>query len=375
MSDFQIGLLVIGALIVIGVYGFGFWQQRQYRRKFRGVFNVNRTDVLTKDPTVKIAVPDVACAIETPLEEISERDEIPLENEAVMPVIEELIEHKTNFVADGVCDLIEPSRDYIATFNLNFPQNCDFLATVWDRRFVFGKSIVVCALNVNNLNWERVVQESRATYTTFRVSMQLVDRNGSASEAKLTSFYELMKQIAQQLAIEVDIADVASTLKRAIALDEFCAKSDQIIGINITLKDGKPMFASEISEIVHLLDFSLQADGKFHLLDENGQTRFVLADSSEAPFQHHTLNQTRVHSLTLLLDVPRVTSPVLRFEQMALLAQELATELKGLVVDDNGRELKPQSITQIQAQIAEIEADMSAGGIVPGSAQARRLFS
>jgi FtsZ-interacting cell division protein ZipA len=369
MSDFQLGLLALGILLVLGVYGYGFWQQRQYRRKFKGAFDANRTDVLAKSIPTEIASPVLEDA-EHSLD-FTHLDDPVAAPEADQP----LPELTTNFVADGACDLIEQAYDYIAIFNLDLPQNCDFLATVWDRRFVFGKSIVVCGLNVNNLNWERVVQESRATYTTFRVAMQLVDRNGPASEAKLTSFYELTQQISKQLVADLDISDVADASKRAIKLDTFCAKADQIIGINIHIKEGRSLFASEVAQVVQLLDFSLQADGKFHLLDGEGHTLFTLGESGEVMLQHHTLNQTRVQSLTLLLDVPRVAAPVVLFEQMAVLAQQLASELKGIVVDDNGRELSPVSLTRIQAQVNDIEADMLAGGIVAGSAQARRLFA
>jgi FtsZ-interacting cell division protein ZipA len=66
---------------------------------------------------------------------------------------------------------------------------------------------------------------------------------------------------------------------------------------------------------------------------------------------------------------------VVIFEQMALLAHQLASELKGVVIDDNGRELSPISISQIQSKVHDIEVDMLAGGIVAGSAQARRLFA
>lgn len=368
MSDFQLGLLALGVLLVLSVYVHGFWQQRQYRRKFKAAFDANRTDALTKT-TIETPLPSVEDT-EHSLD-FTHLDETLTESH----LDQDAPELTTNFVADGVCELIETAYDYIAIFNLDLAQNCDFLATVWDRRFVFGKSIVVCGLNVNNLNWERVVQESRATYTTYRVAMQLVDRNGPASEAKLTSFYELMQQIGQQVSASVDISDVADALKRAIKLDAFCAKSDQIIGINLRIKEGRSLFASEVAEIVQLLNFSLQADGKFHLLDGEGHTVLTLGDSGEVMLQHHTLNQTRVQSLTLLLDVPRVATPVVIFEQMALLAHQLASELKGVVIDDNGRELSPISISQIQSKVHDIEVDMLAGGIVAGSAQARRLFA
>ena len=363
MSDLQLGLIVIGLTVVVGVYGFGFWQQRKLRRKFANL-DLPRADVLSPEAPVSTSRGKEAVA-EPTLDLDSLGQETP----------QLISESATSFVSDGMCELVESASDYIALFNLDSAQNCDFLASLWDRRFVFGKSILVCGLNVSTQNWERVVQESRATYATFRVALQLVDRGGPASESRLNNFYDLMQQIAEQLAVEVDISPVTDALRRATKLDQLCAKVDQMIGINIRIKDGKSLFASEVEQIVQLLNFSLQADGKFHLLDENGQTLFTLGDRSEQPFQHHTLNQARVQSLTLFLDVPRVTQPVMCFEGMATLAQQLANELKGSVVDDNGRELLVASIAHIQGQVSVIEADMLAGGITPGSAEALRLFA
>lgn len=360
MSELQIGLLAIGIVVVIGVYGYGFWQQRQYRRKFGGMFDTQRPDVLGQEVTES---PQPAAGLaQEPLLDLTA---LEAEAEAVSPV----------FSTDSLCDQLEGKTDYIATFTLPAPQNCEFLAPLWDRRFVFGKSVNVCGMSPADGQWERIVPESRASYATFRVALQLVDRTGAVSEARLDSFHELMQQIVRQLGVELEIASVADALQRAQQLDEFCANADRMIGLNILMREGSQPFASEIAQIVQLLGFSLQADGSFHLLDGHGQTLYTLGDCSAAPFQHHTLNQTRVQCLTLLLDVPRVTQPVARFDEMAALAEQLAKELKGALVDDNRRELSEASIAHIRAQVLSTEADMLAGGIPPGSAQALRLFS
>jgi FtsZ-interacting cell division protein ZipA len=76
-----------------------------------------------------------------------------------------------------------------------------------------------------------------------------------------------------------------------------------------------------------------------------------------------------------LLDVPRVENPGNQFDQMIHAARELAKELQSSVVDDHRVLLNDSSLARIRTQIAEVEAKMRAQGIVPGSAQARRLFS
>jgi FtsZ-interacting cell division protein ZipA len=82
-----------------------------------------------------------------------------------------------------------------------------------------------------------------------------------------------------------------------------------------------------------------------------------------------------VDSLTLLLDIPRVSEPVRRFDEMVALAQELGQMLRATMADDQRVALSEGAIAQIRAQIAATEKLMLAGHITPGSAQALRLFS
>ena len=80
-------------------------------------------------------------------------------------------------------------------------------------------------------------------------------------------------------------------------------------------------------------------------------------------------------SLTLLLDIPRVNEPARRFDEMVLLAQELAKALRTTMVDDQRVALSDGALAQIRAQVVANEELMLAGHITPGSAQALRLFS
>ena len=64
-----------------------------------------------------------------------------------------------------------------------------------------------------------------------------------------------------------------------------------------------------------------------------------------------------------------------RFDQMTVLARQLADDLHAVVADDRRAALSEAGIKLIREQIATVEEKMLAVRIVPGSAQARRLFS
>ena len=79
--------------------------------------------------------------------------------------------------------------------------------------------------------------------------------------------------------------------------------------------------------------------------------------------------------ITLLLDVPRVEDPTLRFDQMMDVVRDLAEGLKLSIVDDHRVVLADSGLASTRTQVADVEASMKNNGIVPGSAQARRLFT
>jgi ZipA, C-terminal FtsZ-binding domain len=348
MSEFQLSLLVIGLIVVAGVYLYGFWQQWRYRR-----------DIVepVRSPS---AIPSVQSMPNNVL------------------IAETMLDHENDSgasAADEICGLLNEATDYVVTFLLKTPQTPDVLETLWQRRFDFGKSVNACGLNSISSLWERLIPESEQTYRAFRVALQLVDRSGSVSEMRLAGFHGLLSDIAGQLQVEVRLPSLDDALQRAQELDRFCADVDQMIGINLLTSGDRRLFGTEVASAAERMGMSLQSDGTFHLLDEYGATLFNLSASDGTLFQHHTLNQSRVDSLTFLLDIPRVSEPVRRLDEMVALAQELAKTLRTTMVDDQRVALSEGAIAQIRAQVASTEDLMLVGHITPGSAQALRLFS
>lgn len=351
MSELQISLLAIGIIVVIAVYLYGYWQQRQYRRHFGNAFKPQREDALYHDS--RPARTSAAGASD------------PLDGGEPM---------RAN-AADEPCSLLDERTDYIAGI---YPKNlcgADVLAPLWQRRFDFGKSVNACGQNAETGNWEKVIADSPLTYSAFRIGVQLANRSGAVTEARLYSFGELARDIGERLQAETELPDIDAALQRAQALDAFCAEVDQMIGLNLLPAGVRALPGNDVARVAELHGLELQADGAFHLLDGRGHTVFSLSNYDNAPFQHHTLKQTRVNGLTLLLDVPRVEQPAQRFDELVALARTMAADLRAEVVDDHRVAVQPAALTQIRARVAEIEERMLEGSIIPGSAQARRLFA
>jgi FtsZ-interacting cell division protein ZipA len=349
MSELQISLLAIGLVVVAGVFLYGQWQQWRYRR------------------SIGIPLHDQRAEVSPPERHKDTRTDERSDPLTSMPAMTE--------ADDETCGLLNDATDYVATLLLKTPSSADALDILWQRRFDFGKSVNACGLNASSGLWERLIPESPQTYRAFRLGLQLVDRSGSVSEMRLAGFRDLLNDIARQLKTEVRLPPLEDAVQRAQQLDRFCADVDQMIGINLLASGDRKLFGTEVASAAEHQGMSLQADGTFHLLDGHGVTLFNLSASDGSPFQHHTLNQSRVDSLTLLLDIPRVDKPVRRFDEMVGLAQELGKALRTTMADDQRVALSDGAIAQIRAQIAATENLMLDGHITPGSAQALRLFS
>ncbi len=349
MSELQIGLLIIGIVVVLTMYIYGALQQRRYRRRFNSAFNSRRGDALYHSSEGTVSPPPAAQA---------------------MPLAADEEEG-----AGNLCSTLDASSDYIAEISLRNPALPGLLAPLWQQRFDFGKRISVCGLNPANGMWEKVMAESRQQYVSFKLALQLADRNGPVTEAQLGAFRNLVRDLARVGAAEASLPDAADAVARAGWLDTFCAEVDHVIGLNILPGGDRLLLGSDVAQIAAQYELRLLADGFFHLLDAQGQIVFSLRNFDDSPFEQDDMDGMPVVGLSLQMDVPRVEMPARRFDELVTLARSIGEDLGAAVVDDHRMELGDGAIAMIRAQVAAIEKRMLADPIVPGSALARRVFS
>lgn len=391
MSELQTALLAIGLGVIVVIYLAGWWQQRQYRRKYGAMFKAQQSDALyqASAPAMlaeEVAIP-AALPTDVPLEPVTHHpialDEVVVEDaqldapkvELAPPVLAEVEEVSQPTRLDESCALLDVRSDFIIELKFAEPSPAAVLDGFWQRKFDFGKPVQVCGLTLQMQQWERAIAESQTLYTHAKLSLQLVDRGGAISQAKLADFRDLVLGIAKQIKAESSVPAVENTHAEALKLDVWCASVDQMVGVNLIPPGDRTLHGQRLEQAVNLFGLTLQSDGAFHALNAQGSSLFTLINQDTKPFQHHTLENCRVSGVTLLLDVPRVESPAQQFDQMMRVAHGLAQELQVNVVDDQRVLLSDAGIALIRAQITAVESKMLVNGIMPGSAQARRLFS
>lgn len=358
MSELQIALLSIGLVAIVAVYVFGWWQQGRYRRKFGAAFKTSHADALYHDSAVQ------------PVEHSYPSDLAEMVGVAVPAA-----EIPAAAVPEEPCMLLSVQSDFIIELVLLEPGPAAVLVGLWQRKFDFGKPVQVCGLKLATDEWERAIAESHTLYQRFHIALQLVDRGGAISAAKLADFSDLVLGVARHIKAHTTVPDIQGTYQRALELDAFCAEVDQMVGVNLVPTADRLIRATDIAHAAALHGMSLEADGAFHLLDAQGHSLFSLINQDTVPFQHHTLETFATAGVTLLLDVPRVEGPTLLFDRMMLVVRDLARELQLSIVDDHRVALGDSGLAGTRAQIASVEVSMRDNGIAPGSAQARRLFS
>lgn len=370
MSELQIALLAIGLGIVVTVYAIGWRQQRRYQRKFGAAFKSDHADALYQGSAEPAPQDNPEPVVDdTPVAE----DTITGETGEVTPPKKEA--SSIAISPDESSLLLDARSDFIIELRLEEASQAGILDGLWQRKFDFGKPVQVYGLLLNNQQWERAIAESHALYSRFRIALQLVDRGGAVSMVKLTDFRDLVMGIAKRIKADSVVPDIDEAHHLAIELDALCAEVDQMVGVNLLPPGERLLSGTKIAQAAALHGMTLESDGAFHLLDTNGHSLFTLINKDTKPFQHHTLENFSTTGITLLLDVPRVEDPAKQFDSMVHVAHELAKELQLNLVDDHLVVLSETGLARIHAQIAEIATKMADNGIIPGSPQARRLFS
>jgi hypothetical protein len=390
MSELQAALLAIGLGVVVAVYAFGWWKQRQYSRKFGAAFRQSHDDALYQvkiepvAPTIVQASEPVivnwdAMPVGAVVELPAVEDVLPVISvetvETPVAPVERFVPAEADSVSVGPCTLLDARCDFIIEVDPDEPCSAESLDVLWQRRGEFGKPVQVCGLTLNSVQWEKVAADSPSYYSKFHIAVQVVDRGGVISLAALGKFCDLVQGIADEIHADMSFPDTNATHRNAQAIDAFCAEVDQLVGVNLLPQGERPFNAGKIAQAAALLEMKLEADGAFHLHDAAGHSVITLVNQDSRPFQSHTLAHFSTPAVTLLLDVPRVENPAEVFDQLVQIAQSFARTLPANLVDDHRVQLTDAALARTRTQIVEVAAKMCARNISPGSTQARRLFS
>lgn len=364
MSDLQISLLIIGAVVIGGVYLFNWFQERRFRRKLGQAFEAQHDDILLDAPGSEAGRVEPQVSWNTtervePDPGIEPREERP---QAAAPL-------------SSSVPPFDAQMEYVAALEGTAPLPEAAIDEVRNRVAACGKPCRVVVLHAPGSEWAEPLRGGAEHYVKAAFGVQLVNRSGAITAAQLAMFCDAVRNVATRHGANAECPDTHAALARARELDEFCSDVDVAIGVNIVAAEGQSFAGQRIRAAAEAAGFKLEPDGLFHFRNERRQTLFTLDNHEPAPFLPERINRLTTSGVTLLLDVPRVEGGPGALDRMLEVGRSLARALGGRLVDDNRVALNDAGIARIREQLAQICARMDAFGVTAGGPRALRLFS
>jgi hypothetical protein len=360
MSDLQISLLAIGAVVIGGVFLFNWFQERQLRRKLERAFGAERDDVLLGRPAPGDA------KVEPQIGDAS-----PHEDEAATEQSVAAVSAREQPPIPG----IDHTMDYAAAIEADQPIPSGVVDELLGKTASCGKPWRAAGFNEQTRAWEPLERDSGNAYSRLRVALQLVNRSGPVNAAQLGAFCDAVRVCGERTGAHASCPDTERALAAARDLDGFCSEVDIAIGINIVAREGGSFTGTKIRMHAEAAGFKLEPDGVFRYRNDQRQTLFTLDNHEPAPFLPEQIKTLTTHGVTLLLDLPRVGDGVAVLQHMFDVGRGLARALDARMVDDNRVALNEAGIAKISQQLATIQETMRLRGISAGSERALRLFS
>jgi hypothetical protein len=381
ISDFQLVLIGIIAVIIVGVVVYNRWQEAKYKRRAESAFSApSREDALFTPPAAGRVEPSfdgMAADEAAALEELTRPIVVGAEASSGAADLDTREPTAARAIVRGSAaelqPCINPEIDSVATMLADTPVDADIYAPVIAESAAISPRIVWEGMTGGL--WQVIDPTLDVAYRELRAGLQLADRGGATDEATIAAFHEAMGRYAIQLGAVAQREEVSEARRRAQMVDQFCAETDIEVAINVQGKNGVTFAATKLRGLAEAQGLKALPGGEFALHDDYGRVLFTLRNGhpQEAPGLRG--EQPYFTLLSFALDVPRTPAPNQNFERMFTLALQFADVLHGEVVDDNKRILTANGRKVIGETIHGIVGEMQARNVVPGSAVALRLYA
>jgi FtsZ-interacting cell division protein ZipA len=366
MSDLQIGLAMLGGAVVAGVFGYNWWQERQFRQRAREAFSESHDDILLQRED------DTAGPSASPRTD-------PLGEARIEPRMEPAATASGGALERSgkplhASDQPETDIDYVVEIRAGEFISPEPIAALCEGLAGLGRKATFSGFNYQTKAWEALTLDE-ARFTSVRAAIQLADRSGPLDSGQLTRFAEIVKAAAHDMSAIAELPDFAAALERAGDLDNFCSEVDVLVGLNVIARTGQVFHGTKIRALAEASGLQLQPSGVFVLKDEQGGVLFSLDNQEPDPFLADKVRNMMTPGITFLLDVPRIANGIRTFDRMVAMSRSFAEALDGILADDNRVALNDSGLDKIRAQLRAIYAAMERRGIQPGGPSALRLFS
>jgi len=345
MNSLQLGLAALGGLLLLAMLGYYLWLSDKNRPRQPPAAAAADTQPFEHEPTLDIAA----------LEGGFEDNDFAIPTPEKKPALDSLL-------------------DVIAPIALDAPVSGDaVLAALPPTRRVGSKPFAVEGLSTTTQRWE--APQAGQRYSQLQAGVQLANRAGAINDIEFSEYVVKTQTFCELINGTADFPEMRREVGRARELDQFAGDHDAQIAFVLRARRSA-WSASYVQQMAARLGFvpgSMPgrmvlpgAVGPVPVLSLSFDAQAALADD---------MSQSALRELTLALDVPQVDRSERAFARMCESAQALAKEMDGVVTDDNGVALPPESMTVIAGELEQLYTMLEQRELSAGSVLARRLFS
>lgn len=348
LSNLQIGLAILGGLVLLAMAAHAAWKARKNRPRQAapndpGLGPDNESQVGAGiEPGLDVAAFDVA-SFPLPL----------LEKRASM---------------DALIDVIAP----IALEGLVSGDAA--LAAMPPTRRAGSKPFAIEGFNESQRRWETPLVGQR--YLLFQAGVQLANRSGALNEIEYSEFVMKTQAFCDAINGTPDFPEMREEVARARELDQFASDHDAQLGFVLRARNAawSPGYVQQNAARLGFVAGAIpgrmvvpaSTAGMPPVLGLSFDTQAALADDPA---------QSAIRDVAISLDVAQVDRSERAFERMREAALALAESMDGVVTDDNGQPLAPEAMDVIGAELEQLYDTLDQRDLSAGSALARRLFS
>ncbi|GAB3656075.1 cell division protein ZipA C-terminal FtsZ-binding domain-containing protein [Ramlibacter alkalitolerans] len=342
MSNFTLGVALLGGFVLALLVAWNAWTTRR---------NTPRQ-------------PQAAAAAGASVESPPERKEPVFDDAPLAPL--PLPEKRPGL--DALIDVLAPIA-------LDGPVSGELaLSVLPPTRRAGSKPFAIEGRNEATQEWETPRAGQR--YTAFQAGVQLANRKGALNEIEFSEFVIKAQAFADAVNGEAVFPEMRDEVARARELDQFAGAHDAQLGFTLRARNAawSPGYVQQNAARLGFVAGAIPGRLVLPAGVPGGPPLLGLAFSSQAALADDPA-QSAIRELTLSLDVPQVPRTEQPFVRMRDAASALAAAMDGLITDDDGREIPPEALDVIGADLEQLYDTLDARDLSAGSPQARRLFS
>lgn len=375
MSSLQIGLAVIGGLVLAAVVAYNAWVTRQSAPRTvreRGAAPAEAIEPTLaplddplnerREPVLDDGEPEETPTV--PAELMPDRDAVPAPMAPMLPVAERRPAPALDALIDVIAPLVleaEVSGDAV-------------LAALPATRRVGSKPFAVEGLPIDGADWESPRPGHR--YRALQAGVQLANRAGALNDIEFSEFVVKAQAFADAVGASADFPDMRAEVARARELDAFASGHDAQLGFTLRARRAawSPGYVAQHAARLGFVAGALPGRMVLAAAHPGLPPVLVLAFDPQAAMADDP-EQSALREVALSLEVTHVAREEQPFLRMRQAAQALADAMDGAVTDDTGAPLSSETMDHIGADLEALYDALDARDLSAGSPQARRLFS